>query len=487
MATISNVSAVLTGRDAGAISTMQRLQQESQKTAQAVEAINKRLSETNDLGGGAGGGGFGGLSEFVKNNFAELGSVGTVTALLKKQFDLLHEAMQRIGERSDMASTMGFTYKQVQALNVAASLANTTVDSLSGAFGRFLKTVAEAADGSESAQQELARLGVTAQELQGKTSFDILGILADRLNAIDSPAQRARVAMDLFGREAGIKMIEVLGGGSDSLENYKRKAEELGLSIDNTTVGVVKLMNQIEKLNELRSQGIDETNQVGQEVVAGALDMWSKTVSFAKELGVLALDMTKESFDTGMNKTFFNGAADRFQVMKDLLGQLNAPPDPSALVDGVKDTESQAKAKAKSVEDVRQKELKYAKDLADYKRRMDAMDDQQAKEARDKGFKYARDLADYRRRLDEYDLEVTQQKEDALKQATREIDAAATTQRPELFISGSAEAQRMAFISKNATKEENTRQEAIQQRANQILEDIRTNTSRGGTLTTIGL
>ncbi len=495
---ISNVNVITSAKDAGAISLMQRLQNESKQTADAVAAISKRMEEIGNAAPSGGGGGL--LGSLLGGAGGIVPTIDVVDALrsafsfISSEMQKYSEAMGRVDNRGNMAEVLGFTYEQIQALSVGATLANTSITSLDGAFARFLKTVSEAASGSEAATQDLGRLGITIADLNGLTSYEILGVVADRLNAIQSPADRARAAMELFGKEAGIKMVQILGGGSQSLEMYTEQARQMGLVLSEAEVAQIKLNKSMLDLDQLAKDGMTEGAVASQELAAG-IEIITNWLGKAKNEAVDATAvLSKLAVGFGINFTLWDSKAfSRLMWMQDVVNNLNASGGAPSQVDnnfvgptlpaGELERRGRDEQTAKNN---RELQLRYAKDLADYNRRMDAYDEEQLKKHRDLQFKYARDVADYNRRLDAIDAQNEQNRIDALSRARSDI-AGAYDNKPELIMSGSAESQRLAFEAKNSKAREQAMQLAEQQRATVILKEIEANQRRSAVISLGGI
>lgn len=77
------------------------------------------------------------------------------------------------------------------------------------------------------ALHELEEYGVDlARASQG--GVDGLLEISDAFRQIENPSQRARVAMRLFGEDAGVKLIPLLDGGREAIERYHRVLEATG-------------------------------------------------------------------------------------------------------------------------------------------------------------------------------------------------------------------------------------------------------------------
>lgn len=77
------------------------------------------------------------------------------------------------------------------------------------------------------ALHELEKYGIDlARASQG--GVDGLLEISDAFQKIENPSQRARVAMRLFGEDAGVKLIPLLNGGREAIERYHRVLEASG-------------------------------------------------------------------------------------------------------------------------------------------------------------------------------------------------------------------------------------------------------------------
>lgn len=134
----------------------------------------------------------------------------------------------------DMSQRTGIGAESLSVLRYAAEQTGTDTAALETALKKMQKTIAEGATGSKQAQQALAKLGLSARDLANMTPEQQLGVIADRLMAIEDPAQRTAAALAIFGR-AGTAMIPMLNQGSAGLAAMEARARELGLVMDDQT------------------------------------------------------------------------------------------------------------------------------------------------------------------------------------------------------------------------------------------------------------
>ncbi|WP_418459711.1 hypothetical protein ACNT8L_04280 [Brucella intermedia] len=65
-------------------------------------------------------------------------------------------------------------------------------------------------------------------EKASKGGMEGLLALSDAMQRVEDPTQRLRFAIQLFGEDAGQKMVPLLEGGRTAIENYRRELERLG-------------------------------------------------------------------------------------------------------------------------------------------------------------------------------------------------------------------------------------------------------------------
>ncbi len=101
------------------------------------------------------------------------------------------------------------------------------------ALQRFVRRVAEAANGTGEAKDALAQMGIALRDQSGhlRRSEDLLGEVADAFTRIEDPAERVRLAFKLFDSE-GVALVNLLQDGSGALEEMRERARSLGIVLD---------------------------------------------------------------------------------------------------------------------------------------------------------------------------------------------------------------------------------------------------------------
>lgn len=155
----------------------------------------------------------------VGAGFATIGAAITgPLALAAKTFATLGSGLK------DVSVKTGLSVETLSKLQFAAKRTGTdlgTVESGLGSMETFLQKVA---DGSGESTKQLDALGLSLNNLQGKTAAEQLDFIGRRIAAIKDPAAQAKAAVAIFGA-SGTQLLPLLG----NLAALNQKAEALGL------------------------------------------------------------------------------------------------------------------------------------------------------------------------------------------------------------------------------------------------------------------
>ena len=128
------------------------------------------------------------------------------------------------------AKRTGMSAEAFSALAYAAKFSDVEASDLEGSLRKMQKTLASAAGGSQSAEENFTALGLSAKALLALTPEQQFMVLADRLAKIENPAMRAAAAMKVFGR-GGVALMPMMEGGAAGISALTDEAARLGLVI----------------------------------------------------------------------------------------------------------------------------------------------------------------------------------------------------------------------------------------------------------------
>lgn len=174
----------------------------------------------------------------VSMGFDKLGGAAAAflsVAAIQQLGVAVRDAANKLGDLKDAAEIIGITTDALQELQYAAQLSGVSADVLQGSLQKLTKNLGDAAMGGTSAKKSLEELGLSGSELSAIPLDQALSRIADKLAAVQNPAQRATLAVDLFGK-SGLAMVNMLADGSAGLEAMAAEAQSLGVVINRDVI-----------------------------------------------------------------------------------------------------------------------------------------------------------------------------------------------------------------------------------------------------------
>jgi hypothetical protein len=198
---------------------------------------------------------------------------GTAAVAVTQGLIALEDRVEKLGNTADK---LGVSFEFIQTLENAANRSGTSIDAVSAAFGRLQKNVTGVDEESKAAQASLAKIGVTAEQLQSLNPEEQYRLIGERLQAIQNPAERTAAAIGLFGK-AGADLLPFfrnLEGASDDMERFGRALTDIDRQrIDDFGAGLDALSVATQGLGQsllLPFAGLGEgVNRAFAEVTAG--------------------------------------------------------------------------------------------------------------------------------------------------------------------------------------------------------------------------
>lgn len=197
---------------------------------------------------------------------------------------LIKGAIDAGDEMSKLSQKAGLAAKDIAGLQLAAGQSGLDASALQSSLGKLNKAIAESSPA-------FAAMGLSAKNANGslKGSREVLGELADKFASYQDGAAKARLAQELFGK-AGADMIPLLNGGSSALEEFDKKAQQLGLTLSDETQKAAEQFNDQLDLMRAGSQGLwrqlaTQLLPTLNDIAAAMIESRSSSDSLAKILG----------------------------------------------------------------------------------------------------------------------------------------------------------------------------------------------------------
>lgn len=159
----------------------------------------------------------------------ELGAVLVGNEVVGAIREFANAFEEQAGALQDSATAFGVTTRELQELRFAAVSAGLGAGQADAAMQRFQQSVAGAAAGSKAQAAAFRAIGVNVRDAQGNVGdlSDLMDGVAAGLGAVEDPARRARLAVDIFGR-SGARLATVMHEGEGGLAALRAELDALG-------------------------------------------------------------------------------------------------------------------------------------------------------------------------------------------------------------------------------------------------------------------
>lgn len=179
---------------------------------------------------------------------------------LKKVQELVEGTVEAASQAKNLAIQLGVSTDAVQELGYAANIADISTGELTGAMRKLsvgLETVKE--KGSGPTADALRKLGVSMKDLKGESLDQNLEVLADAFEKAGPKVNKTQVAIDLFGRSAGPKMLQLMEQGSAGIVQLRNEAHELGVVLDEDALEKADELEESQKRMTATMTGLRNT------------------------------------------------------------------------------------------------------------------------------------------------------------------------------------------------------------------------------------
>jgi len=137
----------------------------------------------------------------------------------------VHSAAAWSNQMQSLAVRTGFATQQLQEYNLAAKTSGTNINVLTRAAQQLTPTLLK----NEKAFRDI---GLQFNDLAGADPGEQFDKVARALRGIDDPSRRLAATVEIFGKRLGPQLVPFING----LEEARKRAEELGLVIDQKTL-----------------------------------------------------------------------------------------------------------------------------------------------------------------------------------------------------------------------------------------------------------
>lgn len=202
--------------DKDAIKSLQNAEKEAKNSANAVQNLTKKAAEMGKA--------------------VAIGAGVAVTAL----FGIATKASETTDRIDKMSDKLGMSIKGFQEWDYILGQNGISIDSMQGGLKTLTNMYDDLGKGSKGATESFGRLGLSMDNLKGKTQEEVFAIVVEKLQGMENATERSAIANDLLGR-SGSELAPLLNLGADATEELRDRAYDLGLIMgeDAVEAGVV--------------------------------------------------------------------------------------------------------------------------------------------------------------------------------------------------------------------------------------------------------
>ena len=134
-----------------------------------------------------------------------------------------------------MSQKLGMSRQAYQEWDFILSQSGASIDSMKGGIKTLTNMYDDLGKGTATATEAFGRLGLSYESMAGMSQEEIFETTVTALQGVTNETERAALANDLLGK-SGSELAPLLASGSGSIEEMKKKAEELGLVLSDDTI-----------------------------------------------------------------------------------------------------------------------------------------------------------------------------------------------------------------------------------------------------------
>lgn len=173
-----------------------------------------------------------GLGRSIGTVATRLGLLTTAAAGVAGIFTGLSiNAGRQAEELQNAASATGLAVDEYQKFNFAVQQTGATTEQFTNLMSVLTDQMDQTAQATEPAETALGRLGISATDSAGdlRSASSVLQEVMDRFATMEDGAEKTAMAIDIFGRRIGPRLIPFLNLGSQGLRTFGDEAERLGV------------------------------------------------------------------------------------------------------------------------------------------------------------------------------------------------------------------------------------------------------------------
>jgi hypothetical protein len=266
--------------------------------------------------------------------------VGAAFSAARAVVDGFAQAIDLGGRLDDLSKRTGETAGNLFILEGAFKEAGLSADQVGTTINKLQNFMQDAANGGERQTATMNKLGISLEQLAGRTPTQQMEIFAQKIAGIQDPTQRAATASEVFGEKLGGKLLPLLLEFPKTLDNVRDRTGGMADVMDKSAATFAKAGDTIDAVKGkltafaagVLSEVIPRLEEMGtamEQVDATSLgqEIGSILNPALAELNTLLINGLKEyreyakiTHEAGLGTTETADAAEKATGMLDLLG-----------------------------------------------------------------------------------------------------------------------------------------------------------------------
>ena len=236
---MSDITVTLGAKDEGLSSSLSGIRNQADETSKGFGLSFGKIAGAAALAGAA-----------VKVGML---AIEAATAGARAVVDGFGDAIDLGGKLNDLSSRTGESAGNLLILQTAFENTGVGADKVGTSVNKLQKFMADAAAGGAEQGATLDALGISMSDLAGKTPTEQMQALAGKIASISDPTERARAAIEVFGKSGG-ELLPLLNNFGEEIEGAKGQLGDMPKVMDRSAKALDTLGDNLSSIGKKTMQ-----------------------------------------------------------------------------------------------------------------------------------------------------------------------------------------------------------------------------------------
>jgi hypothetical protein len=150
--------------------------------------------------------------------------------------------MQAVDSTAKLSDQLGVSFEALRGLQHGGSLAGSSAEQVGDAFKKLAKQLGEVRSGNLETSKTFRELGLDGLKLSEMPLDKAFGRIAQKISEIQNPTDRAKAAMDVFGK-SGQDLLPMMAQGEEGLRKMQQEFQSLGGNMNRLDAAKIENVN----------------------------------------------------------------------------------------------------------------------------------------------------------------------------------------------------------------------------------------------------